>query len=117
MAQKFIQHIKNKSYIDFVKETQAILDAQHEKQVQEFIEVLLRNGSLVNDSETTEVHEALTRKHFKLAADSVKSIEDKQKRKELAQHHADIFTKSNPRFDRKKFMQAAGVEEHEETKK
>jgi len=52
-----------------------------------------------------------TRKHFQQVADLIKNVEHPDKRKELAQHHAGIFKQQNPRFDRAKFMSAAGVTE------
>jgi len=52
-----------------------------------------------------------TRKHFQQVADLIKNVEHPDKRKELAQHHAGIFKQQNPRFDRAKFMSAAGVNE------
>lgn len=113
MARKFIEHIKKESYVDFVKEVQSLLDAEHEKQVREHTEMLLRSGALVRQAQkdSQELSEAsLTRKHFKMAADSVKAIEDKNKRREMAAHHAAIFAKANPNFDRARFMAAAGVE-------
>ena len=44
-----------------------------------------------------------------MVADLIKSHEDPAKRKELAQHHAEIFKQQNPRFDHAKFMKAAGA--------
>jgi len=61
-----------------------------------------------NESETT-VDEHMTRQHFQLFADTLKQIDDATKRGETAQVIADVMAKSNPRFDRDKFMQAAGV--------
>lgn len=58
--------------------------------------------------------ESLTRKHFQMVADTIKAVEDPKKRSELAQHHAGIFAKANPRFDHKKFMAAANVTESDE---
>lgn len=117
MTRKFIEKIKSESYMDFVKEAQEVLDGQHEKQLQEYMRVLLGSGVLVNEerhSDEESLNEAsLTRKHFQMAADAVKAIEDKEKRKEMAQHHAVIFAKSNPRFDHARFMKAAGVEADE----
>jgi hypothetical protein len=52
-----------------------------------------------------------TRKHFQQTADLIKSIEHPEKRKEMANHHASLFKQQNPRFDRAKFMAAAGVNE------
>lgn len=117
MARKFIEQIKTESYVDFVKEAKEVLDAEHEKQIREYTQLLLRTGAVVTEEkleDTEQLEEAaMTRKHFKMAADAVKAIEDKQKRKEMAQHHAEIFAKSNPRFDRARFMQAADVDENE----
>jgi hypothetical protein len=52
-----------------------------------------------------------TRKHFQAAAATIKAIEDPEKRKEHANVHAEIYAKQNPRFDRAKFLKAAGVNE------
>jgi hypothetical protein len=46
-----------------------------------------------------------------MVADLLKNIPDAGKRKEMAHQHAQIFSQQNPRFDHKKFMQAAGVSE------
>ena len=51
-----------------------------------------------------------TRKHFQQVADVIKSHPDAAKRKELAQHHSEIFAKQNPRFDKKKFHAASNAE-------
>jgi len=48
-----------------------------------------------------------TRKHFKQVADVISQHPHSHKRDELAKHHAEIFSKQNPRFDRKKFFAAA----------
>jgi hypothetical protein len=58
-----------------------------------------------------QIDEAVSRKHFQQVADLIKSHENAEKRKELAQHHASIFKTQNPRFDHAKFMKAAGVNE------
>lgn len=55
------------------------------------------------------LNEMVTRKHFQQVADVIKAHPDADKRKELAHHHAEIFKKSNPRFDQKRFFDAAGV--------
>jgi len=55
--------------------------------------------------------EAVSRKDFQMVADLIKTHDHPGKRKELAQHHAEIFSKQNPRFDHAKFMKAAGVNE------
>jgi len=58
-----------------------------------------------------ELDEAVSRKDFQMVADLIKTHDSHDKRKELAQHHAEIFHRQNPRFDRKKFMTAANVQE------
>jgi hypothetical protein len=55
------------------------------------------------------IGEAMTRKHFQMAADTIKQIEDPKKRKEHAEMHAITFAKSNPRFDHHRFYKACGV--------
>lgn len=58
-----------------------------------------------------ELDEAVSRKDFQMVADLIKTHDNHDKRKELATHHAEIFHRQNPRFDRAKFMQAANVQE------
>jgi hypothetical protein len=50
-----------------------------------------------------------SRKHFTMVANTVRAIEDPKKRQELADHHASIFASQNPRFDHKRFHDAAGT--------
>jgi hypothetical protein len=57
------------------------------------------------------VSEGPTRKDFQMVADLLKSVDDPQKKKDLAHHHADMFSKQNPRFDRERFLRAAGIME------
>lgn len=80
------------------------------------VDDLLTQAQVAGVEQVTEelLTEAPTRKHFQAVADTLKHIEDPAKRKELALHHADIFKKQNPRFDRSRFLQAAGVEDHAE---
>jgi hypothetical protein len=59
----------------------------------------------------SSINEAASRKDFRMVADLIKNIPDETKRKELAQHHADIFKQQNPRFSHDKFYAAAGVVE------
>jgi hypothetical protein len=59
----------------------------------------------------SSINEAASRKDFRMVADLIKNIPDEAKRKELAQHHADIFKQQNPRFSHDKFYAAAGVVE------
>jgi hypothetical protein len=55
------------------------------------------------------IDEAVTRKHFQQVADLIKTHDSHDKRKELAQHHAEIFANQNPRFDKNRFYQASNV--------
>jgi len=50
-----------------------------------------------------------TRKHFIAAAQSVAAVTDPRKRRELADHHAALFSAENPRFDRARFLTACNV--------
>ena len=58
-----------------------------------------------------ELDEAATRKDFRMVANLIKSNPDREKAKELAHHHADIFKQQNPRFKREMFLSACGLEE------
>ncbi len=71
-------------------------------------EIGLERSSLEELDEST-INEAASRKDFRMVADLIKNIPDEAKRKELAQHHADIFKQQNPRFSHDKFYAAAGV--------
>jgi hypothetical protein len=53
----------------------------------------------------------MTRKDFKLIAETVKAIENKKVRKTVAEVNADACAKSNPRFDKSRFFAACGVSE------
>jgi hypothetical protein len=55
------------------------------------------------------VEESITRKHFREVANAVRAIEHTGVRQELADHHAEIFAKQNPRFDHSKFRAACGT--------
>ena len=50
-----------------------------------------------------------TRKHFITAAASLALIPDKAKRKEQAETLISTFSASNPRFNRARFLSAAGL--------
>lgn len=64
-----------------------------------------------DDAQEEEViSEGPTRKDFQMVADLIKNAEP-AKKAELAQHHADVFAKQNPRFDKERFMAACGIEE------
>jgi len=77
-------------------DTQKLLNKAFNKPVKEEVEGL---------------DEAVSRKDFKLVADLIKTHDNADKRKELANHHASIFAQQNPRFDHAKFLKAAGVNE------
>ena len=53
----------------------------------------------------------MTRKHFQMVADGVKTIEDPKVRAEVAAHFAGIFKDENPRFCEERFTAACGVVE------
>ena len=57
--------------------------------------------------------EGPTRKDFQMVADLLKNIEDETKKVELANHHADMFAKQNPRFDKARFLSAVGLNEEQ----
>ncbi len=75
-------------------------------------EIGLERSSL-EELDESSINEAASRKDFRMVADLIKNIPDEAKRKELAQHHADIFKQQNPRFSHDKFYAAAGVVEAE----
>lgn len=50
-----------------------------------------------------------TRKDFQMVADLIKAHPDSDARHHLATHHAEIFAKRNPRFNRGKFFSAANA--------
>ena len=59
---------------------------------------------------THTLEEAATRKDFRQCADTIKDIEDLEKRKEHALHYADFFKEQNPRFKREMFLAACHVD-------
>ena len=67
--------------------------------------------AMVADDKEETVSEGPTRKDFQMVADLLKANPDQAKKKELANHHADMFAKQNPRFDKERFLKAAGIEE------
>lgn len=96
-------------------------DPQGAKRHQEYADnakqILDHRKKTMNEHTTSIVkqliHEAaFTRRHFRQVADIIKNHPDPKKRHEMASHHAEIFTKSNPRFDKKRFFDAAGVKDH-----
>lgn len=60
----------------------------------------------------TGINEAATRKDFRKVADLIKQIPDDAKRRELAKHHADIFSQMNPRFNHATWNKYIGIEEN-----
>jgi len=63
--------------------------------------------------EEVDLEEAVSRKHFQMVADTLKEIPDMKKRQEMANHHAAIFAKQNPRFDHGRFHAASGTKHGE----
>ena len=53
----------------------------------------------------------MTRKDFVLVAQTISHIKNVDKRKEMAELNATAFARSNPRFDRSKFLAACNVKE------
>ena len=47
-----------------------------------------------------------TKKDFIQAAKTISEIENSEKRKEIAENYCTTFAKSNPRFDKAKFLKA-----------
>jgi len=68
-------------------------------------------SAMASEDKDMEVYEGPTRKDFQMVADLLKANPDQAKKKELANHHADMFAKQNPRFDKERFLKAAGIEE------
>lgn len=52
----------------------------------------------------------LTRKHFQRLADAIRLIPDPQVRHQVAVQVARVCLESNPRFDPRKFAEAANVQ-------
>ena len=104
MTAKLVGPLRRNALVDFVKEAQRLLDAEHTQKIQETEAVLFKNRP------QDVVTEVFSRKHFELAAATLKEIPDRTKRKQMADDHAKVFAKSNPRFDRAKFFQAAGLD-------
>jgi hypothetical protein len=80
--------------------------------IEEMLEAGDENLVEEEDDGVDEVEESYpTRKHFQATADLLKAIPDKEKRKELALHHAHLFSKQNPRFDHARFLRASNAHE------
>jgi len=57
------------------------------------------------------LREAVARKDFKLVADLIKRHSDAGARHHMAKHHADVFAKMDPKFNRGMFFTAANAKE------
>lgn len=99
-ARKYFQFYQPHGVEFMERGTKAIKDAR---------QTLKAQGKIPSLRKEEILDEAPTRKHFQQVADLIKEIPDEAKRKELAQHHAGIFKKQNPRFDHNRFYQAANV--------
>lgn len=54
---------------------------------------------------------SVSKKHFELIAQAISRIDDPLERKQMAELNADSFAKLNPRFNRKRFLEACQIEE------
>jgi len=64
---------------------------------------------LVDISGKLKYHFAMTKKHFIALAQSIAKIPNIAERKALAESHAVLCAKSNPRFDKSRFFSACGL--------
>lgn len=107
--EKLAEDVQN--FVDnvLVPEITALLDEGFSEE--EAYNVIMSTISEEEDTEEEQLDEmaSATKKHFRAIADTVSSIEDEGVRKQQATKHAEHFAKANPRFDRKKFMDACGV--------
>jgi hypothetical protein len=101
-------HLGGVSELDEIAALAGLPAPMAEADVQQ--EIGLERSSL-EELDESSINEAASRKDFRMVADLIKNISDEAKRKELAQHHADIFKQQNPRFSHDKFYAAAGVVE------
>jgi hypothetical protein len=99
-------HLGGVSELDEIAALAGLPAPMQEADVQQ--EIGLERSSL-EELDESSINEAASRKDFRMVADLIKNIPDEAKRKELAQHHADIFKQQNPRFSHDKFYAAAGV--------
>jgi hypothetical protein len=51
-----------------------------------------------------------SRKHFSMVADTLRAIEDPEERQRMADHHAAVFARMNPRFNHATFHAASGTQ-------
>jgi len=106
----------NKLTDEWCSEMVAIGGSEHEealKACQEEVEDEWESRDVDVPMDESAIEEAVSRKDFQMVADLLKNIEDEAKRKELAHHHAEVFAKQNPRFDKARFMSAVGLNEEE----
>ncbi len=101
-------HLGGISELDEIAALAGLPAPMQEADIQQ--EIGLERSSL-EELDESSINEAASRKDFRMVADLIKNIPDEAKRKELAQHHADIFKQQNPRFSHDKFYAAAGVVE------
>lgn len=90
---------------DFFEKSGVGNERKADKRVAGIERAAKRLGEAVKDI----VRESFTRKHFRQVADIISKHPDEAKRRELAAHHSEIFSKSNPRFDHKRFYAAANA--------
>lgn len=90
------------------EEEEVLTESVEEEVIEEEVEEIEVHEDDAQEEEV--IAEGPTRKDFQMVADLIKNAEP-AKKAELAQHHADVFAKQNPRFDKQRFMAACGVEE------
>ena len=58
----------------------------------------------------TTLDERATRKHFLAAASAIRALRDPQKRQDMANYQANVFSSESPHFDHSKFHKASGTQ-------
>ena len=54
----------------------------------------------------------MSRKNFRVIAERISQISDHEERRESAEHTARALAKSNPRCDKKRFLEACNLEQN-----
>ncbi len=67
----------------------------------------------LEESRNYGLKEEISKRDFKLVADLIKKHPDPLARHHMAKHHAEVFAKQNPKFNRGMFFAAANAKEHQ----
>jgi len=67
----------------------------------------------LEESRKYGLKEEISKRDFKLVADLIKKHPDPIARHHMAKHHAEVFAKTNPKFNRGMFFAAANAKEHQ----